>query len=155
LILVSFIIPLMNRFAGNISGYNLFVSRNKNNFDADGILVQADINFGTGRLGDTPITSAVVDVSGQAINVDWGTALDNPYKLATDVAYILCIDSTTDEILFQMNSAGDVDRSGGSWGGSLSEVPVLGRAYWVYLVFLRADGTQVGNTAYISTNAVA
>lgn len=146
LILASMIIPLMNRFAGDISGYNLFVSRNKNNFDENGLSIPADLNFGTGKLGDTVISTATALADTETLTVTWPTALDNSFKLATDKAYILLQNETTKEIVYQGDSG--ATRNTGTVEVNLVGGNSEGDTFNCYLVFLRADGTQVGNTAY-------
>jgi hypothetical protein len=155
LILATMIIPLMNRFAKQMSGYNLFIQKNKEYFNEDGIQTPESINFGTGKLGATDIDTAVVSVGTGNATITWNGALNNQYKQNSDKAYAMVVDSVTKEILFQGNDEGLVEREDESWDIGLSETPILGRVYWIYLTFLREDGTVVGNTAYISDAATA
>jgi hypothetical protein len=148
IILASLIIPLMNRFAKGMSGYNMFVSLNKVNFDDEGIATQANINFGTGKLGDTPITAVSGDASDDTITIQYSSALNNQFKQDTDKPYVMIVDSTNDEVMFAGEPGDSSTRTNGQ---SLVEGAfdvIAGRTYWVYLIFLRADGTVVGNTAY-------
>ena len=152
LILTSLIIPLMNRFAGNISGYNKYVSLNKNYFDETGLITQANMNFGTGKLGETPIAVLNRNISGGSFDVSWDGVLDNSYKLSTDWAYALFINRTTGEILFQGNTTND--RSVEEAGVDIATA-TIGDVIDCWVTFLRADGTQVGNTAYVSATLIA
>lgn len=149
----SMIIPLMNRFAGNVSGNNKFVSLNKNYFDADGLDDSELLNFGTGKLGDTPITVFERNAGFQSFNFQWSNVLDNPYKANIDKAYVMVVDGVTKKPVAY-----------GDYGNSRYEAvtnpvslePIVeGRTYYGYLVFLRQDGTQVGSTAYATVVASA
>jgi hypothetical protein len=154
-ILASLVVPLMNRFAVQMSGYNMFVQRNVEFFDENGIAVPESINFGTGKLGDTPIQTCQIDISNDGAIITWTSGLDNQFKQNTDIPYGLCVDSETKEVIAQGTDDNLPDRQSGGMQLSLINAPVLGRTYWFYLVFLRADGTIVGNTAYLEGVAVA
>jgi hypothetical protein len=148
LILASLIIPLLNRFAVRMSGYNMFVRLNTAFFDASGIITPASISLGSGKLGDTPITSGNADVSDAQFTLNYSNALDNAYKQSNDLAYALVVDSVTQKIQFAGINNNDQARNAGIFEGAMADTVVVGRTYWAYLVFLRADGTIAGNTAY-------
>lgn len=152
-ILAAMIIPLMNRFAVRMSGYNMFVAINTENVNAVGDIGYSSINFGTGKLGSTPIASAVADASADTVAITWNPSLDNAYKQSSDEAYVMVVNTTTLETIYQ--SVLDVFRDEASKTiAGITDMNV-GNVLAVYLIFKRADGTQVGNTAYISTNVVA
>jgi len=155
LILASMLIPLMNRFSVQMSGFNMFVKLNTLFFDYTGIFAPEDITFGSGKLGDTPVTSEIIDVSDDTAIISWNTALDNSFKLDTDIPYVLLVDSVTQEIIQQGIAPDAATRISGSTTVPMQGLTVLGRTYWTYLIFLRADGTIVGNTAYRDTVAQA
>jgi len=145
-ILVTMIIPLMNRFAIQMSGFNMFMQRNTDNFDVDGISVPATLNFGTGKLGDTPIVSLVAEADIEAFSGTFLNDLDNSFKLTTDKAYLMIYNATQDFVSFS-GDTGEA-RAGGVFSGFTRGENAEGDTYFAYLVFLRADGTVVGNTAY-------
>lgn len=142
----TMIIPLMNRFAGDITGNNMFMSRNKVNFDETGLVIPEDLNFGTGKLGITPLTSIVRDVPNNEWDATWSNVLDNPFKLATDKVYLLITKKITGEVYFM----GDTGATRVAGTVTVESLITLDGSEEVdcYLVFLRADGTQVGDTAY-------
>lgn len=152
-ILSALIVPLMNRFAGNVSGYNYFTSRNFVNFTQSGLDQPANLNFGTGKLGDTQITSASADASTDIVEFTWGTTNNNAYKQATDEAYFLIINLDTSAIIDQ-GDTGSIRSDGIIAVGGVTGMSI-GQTIACYLIFLRADGTEVGNTAYLSTTVVA
>jgi hypothetical protein len=147
LILASLIVPLMNRFAGNISGYNLFTRLNKNYFDETGLITPLSLNFGTGKLGNINSMTAVASDGTPECVINWDSALDNSYKQNTDKAYAMIVNLDTQEIVFQ----GDTGATRVAASTTLDTTEILNptQDYYAYLVFLRADGTLVGNTKVV------
>jgi hypothetical protein len=142
----SMIIPLMNRFAGNITGNNAFMSRNKANFDVDGLAIPGDLNFGTGRLGATTVNGANATSGSPQIDISWSATLDNQFKLSTDKLYVMVVSSLTGEVLYQGLTA--YTRVSATGNVQCERSLTSGEDVYLYGVFLRADGTQVGDTSY-------
>lgn len=152
-VLATMIVALMNRFAKKMTGYNMFVSLNIAQFTDILTVSWANISFGSGLLGDTPITSATLDQSAASVNVDWDAVSYGSYQQDTDKAYLCIVDTTTAEVIFS-GDTGAIRDDGNYNATSLSGI-VAGRNYAMYLVFLRDNGTIVGNTAYLNVLAVA
>jgi len=145
-ILASMIIPLMNRFAVQMSGYNMFVRLNVGNFDENGIVTPDEITFGTGKLGDTQVSGSNWTSGSPQIDLSWTTTLDNSFKQATDNLYVMVVSQLDGEVIFQ-GLAGAV-RSAGSKSIQCDRNAQSGEIVSIYGVFLRNDGTILGNTSY-------
>lgn len=143
-LLTSIVKPLNDRFAVRMSGYNLFIQRNKNAFQNDGTFVPANLTLSHGRLSSPIISDAVWD-NGE-ITIDWDTELKGSMDLASDKAYVSVIDSVTGEVLG--TSSGVASRSEGEVSFVITNTS---NARIVYLSFLRADGTEVSPSAYETT----
>jgi hypothetical protein len=151
-ILASMIIPLMNRFAKRMSGYNLFVSYNKQYFGETDLEHPESVNFGSGKLGSTVVNyTNAVDGSPQ-IDISWDAALDNRFKLATDKLYILVVGRVSGEVLFQGETA-YVRNSAGAKNIQCVRALEVAEVLDTYAVFLRANGTEKGETAYAEVTA--
>lgn len=152
-ILASMIIPLMNRFAVQMSGFNMFVRINTANVNAVGDISYAEINFGTGRLGATPIATVTSDASGDTVAITWNPALDNSFKQSADIPYLMVVNTTTLKTIVARELP--IARDEASYTQTAVTEMSTGDVLAVYLIFKRSDGTQVGNTAYISSTVVA
>lgn len=153
LLLASLIIPLMNRFAVRQSGYNKFVGINTEFFDDLGVLDYPQMNFGTGKLGDTPITNVVADKSLNTIVITYPNSFQNQFQSLTDLAYYLIYNETQD--IFIIRGAGGNVRSDGTKTFPIGANGQIGDVLHIYQVFLREDGTLVGNTAYFGATIIA
>lgn len=135
-ILTSIVKPLNDRFALRMSGFNAFVQRNKAAFaDPMGIDFES-IVLSRGRLS-VPIITTDTSVSGTTATVHWNTALGGAMDMATDLAYILLLN--VDGIAIGISS-GAVARSVGQASVTF---PAGEFVKYIYLAFLRADGTEV------------
>lgn len=143
-ILASLIIPLMNRFAKKMSGYNMFTSLNKQYFGEEEIIAPASINFGKGKLGSVSSFTAIASDGIPECVINWDASLDNQYKLDTDKAYAMIVNITDNTVVYQ----GDTGAVRSDDNETLTTTEILNPAkvYWAYLVFQRADGTIIGNT---------
>lgn len=145
-ILAAMIIPLMNRFAGNVSGYNRFVSLNIDLFSELGLITPADLTFGTGRLGATAINISAFQAGDEEVLFNWSTALENSFQASTDKLYCLIRNRQDGTTLFQGDTS--IARSAGSAVVTIVGDVGVGDNVDVYAVFLRSDGTEVGNTNF-------
>ena len=148
-ILATIIQPLWNRFASQASGYNDFVSANLSLF-ADALpSVIADLEISKGKMAKTTIDAAVATGADDDVEVTWTDDSGSGFKLATDIAYVVVIDTSTSQVYGFETVATRADAS------VTVDMPIEGgEDYEVYLAFKRADGTVVSNTDHISTNAV-
>lgn len=151
-ILASLIIPLMNRFAVKMSGYNMFVGINQEFFTGELLTEPQNLNFGRGKLGGTPIQVLEVDGDSSTVTISWDNVLDNQFKLATDEAYYLISNAETNEVMYQGTK--NIARSVGTDVIATTNPLVTGVEYNVYLIFRRNDGTMIGNTAFEAQVAI-
>lgn len=141
-LLTSIVKPLNDRFAVRMSGYNLFIQRNKNAFQNDGTFVPANLTLSHGRLS-APVISNLIS-SAIDVELDISPALAGTMDLASDKVYAVAINTATGEILG--TSSGVSDRSTGG-----VTIPINGQynELAVYVSFLRADGTEVSPSSYV------
>lgn len=133
--------PLNDRFAQRMSGFNQFMTWNSNVFSGNGTVFDgASLILSRGRLGATPITS--VNMSGAGADIEWSTDVQGSFQKGNDRAYIVVLDSDANVVYV---SSANITREEGSAVCDLGGSPA--GTYYVYLSFLREDGTQVGDTA--------
>lgn len=86
-ILTTFVQPVENPIAGNISGYNLFVKQNKTAFDALGVIHHNNFKCGGGKIVNVESVSGSASAASQEITLTWdnGASL-SPLRL-TDTIY--------------------------------------------------------------------
>lgn len=140
-LLTSIVKPLNDRFAVRMSGYNLFIQRNKNAFQDDGTFVPANLTLSHGRLS-APVIEDVTLTAGN-IHADYVGALAGAMDLASDNVFAAVIDSVTGEILG--TSSGEAQRANGRVSIPIKDTnndPI------VYMSFLREDGTEVSPSSY-------
>lgn len=145
-ILTSIIKPLNDRFAQQMSGYNLFTSRNKAAFTAEGVFVPVGLAISSGKLGDPTINDVAAALNG-SLQVTFPVAPAGAYEQGTDKAYCVAIDDDGQVVGV---SSGSVARSAGSLVMESMRGLVEGEGIHFYLAFLRVDGTIVSNSAYMS-----
>lgn len=142
-ILTTIVKPLNDRFASQMSGYNLFTMRNKNVFVGDIFTYPENLVIASGKLGDTAISDIATSGS-TGLTVTWSTSLASSFQAATDKAYLLALNAQG-EVMGVIS--GSVTRSAGT---AVIATGTISVDMNVYLAFLRADGTIVGNTAFAS-----
>lgn len=143
MILAGLIKPLMDRFAGQMSGYNYFTKLNKDVWENPLSPTWADLVISKGKmiapnLADTQITAA-------GVQLDWEQTGQDRYGLPTDKVFALVVNTTTNEVLFQ----GDTGKTRVDIDAAIAfEQPgVTGHTIYVYASFLRADNSEVSNSA--------
>jgi len=142
-ILSAFIIPLLNRAAGSISGYNLFVKLNKSFYNTASsqwtglVIAQGKLTSGAG-YATTP--------SASGISVTWSTSVLGAFDLPTDLFYMLVINATTGAVIGQR--AGLVARSAGTDSVTFGTALPTGAKIVYACAFLRADGTMSGGNVW-------
>lgn len=142
--LTTIVKPLNDRFAQQMSGYNMFCSRNQAVFNANGEFVPTGLTLSSGKLGDAVISSA--DGSSLAeVSISWPTTLNGAFESATDKVYVAIIDGNG---AVAYTSSGVLARSVGTLSVSLpTDGSIVGTPY-AYLSFMRVDGTMVANSAF-------
>lgn len=144
LILASFIKPLMDRFAGQMSGYNFFTKLNKEVWADPASPTWADLLISKGKMVEVYLTTKTFS-AGQ-IRTQWSSAAPDRYSLPTDKAYLLVVNETTGDIIGQ--SAGEKTRTEAGVNITPTVTPTSGDTLAVYVSFLRADGSEVSNSSY-------
>lgn len=142
-LLTSIVKPLNDRFAVRMSGYNLFIQRNKNAFQNDGTFMPANLTLSHGRLS-APVIESYSAVAGTG-EIEWSSALAGSMDLSSDKAYAVAIDGDTGEVLGI--SSGMATRADGEVSFDI-KAGVYSCVF--YLAFLRADGTEVSPSSYVS-----
>ena len=97
-ILSNLIKPLNDRFAVKMSGYNLFVQRNIELFEGVTAVPASGLVLASGKIAKTPVTAIDTATLANVAKVDFDKALTDDYQQATDLAYLLAVDSTQNRI---------------------------------------------------------
>lgn len=148
-ILTTFVQPVENPIAGNISGYNKFVQDNKTAFDATGTIGLSRFHCGGGRLVGINLTTKTADVATQKVTLGWTNDESlSPLRL-TDKVYAAVF---TNKGVFLGVSSGEVTRAdeqiellASDFGGSfIAATPVF-----ALVACVSADGREVS----VFTNA--
>lgn len=142
-LLTSIVKPLNDRFAVRMSGYNLFIQRNSKAFKNDGSFDFSEFTLSHGRLS-SPV---IIDITPGAtdVEIDYSATLAGAMDLASDRAYAVAVEKSSGEILG--TSSGIAVRGDGQL---IIPIKTYVGDVVVYLSFLRADGTEVSPSAYIS-----
>lgn len=141
-LLTSIVKPLNDRFAVRMSGYNLFIQRNKNAFQNDGTFVPAELTLSHGRIL-APVMSNVTVIAGTCEG-DFLDPTTGAMDLPTDRVYVVAVDKVTGEILGV--DSGTVQRSVSQFS---FDVKTSANGYAIYMSFLRADGTEVSPSSFV------
>lgn len=144
LILAPIIKPLMDRFAGQMSGYNYFTKLNKGVFANPENVAWDDLIIAKGKL--LPPSMNDMTVTGSSIAMEFNVPESDRYGLPTDKIFVLIVASKDNSVVF----AGDTGATRQSRKATVQaqgEMPTTG-SYEIYMVFLRADGSEVSNTGF-------
>lgn len=143
MILVSFVKPLWDAFAQQMSGYNAFIQANIASTNASGDLNPSKFVLSRGRLGLTEIVGAMSEGETK-FTATWSTTPAGAFQSETDKLYLLLL-TTKGEIVGQ--SAGVVSREAGTIAFSGINLAELDGSLFAVATFARADGSLVGDTA--------
>jgi len=144
-VLVSVLKPLLDRIAVKMSGYNFFVSLNKDLFDDGGLITPADLVISQGTVTAIDDFAGVTDAGNDNIDFTWTDNTGVGDALATDELYGCIYNTTKDEAIpippgtDRSVEALEVDTPV-SWDDA--DVKQL------YGAFRRADGSRASNTSY-------
>jgi len=141
--LTTIVKPLNDRFAAKMSGYNAFCQRCKEAFTGAGVFVPENLVLSSGKLGDTAITEANLNPAGM-LEISYSPLPVGSYQMATDKAYILAVKPDGEVV---GSSSAEEDRAEGGCNLQLSGEWSGGGTVHVYLSFIRADGSIVGNSS--------
>lgn len=145
LILASTIKPLMDRFAGQMSGYNLFTKLNKDVFANPASPVWANLVISKGKM-IAPVVTVSSAIQAYA-ELSIATTPEDRYGLPTDEIYCLAVNKSSGDIVFQGNA--NATRSEGEFEIDWSHAVTVGSKIEVFVAFLRADGSEVSNTGFV------
>jgi len=145
-ILTTIIKPLNDRFAVRMSGYNLFVSRNIEHIDANGVVDFPSLVTAEGTLTGFD-TLAATNANGSAdVDFTWVDNSGTGTALATDEVYLWCFNSTNDAA---GTLSGGVARSAAAATVTLSDVSTTNDDVNCYCAYRKANGFAVSNSEYL------
>ena len=141
----SIIIPLWNRFASRMSGYNAFIQANSEAFNSSMAFVPASFFISRGRMASTAIISADIQTVNTTCKVSYSSSITDSFQTADDVPFVVITSSTG---VLKAFKAGGNDRS--AEGEMVTSIP--GTSFAVgdicFLAFRRPDGSVVSNTSF-------
>lgn len=143
-ILSSVIKPLWDRFSGQMSGYNKFIRTNIDLFENSMPDPYQSLIMSTGRMQSTPIDTIGPDAGTNVVSPSWVDDSGEGFKLATDEAFVVVLNTTKEEIGV---SSAEVTRADLTTNVALDSDLEAGDVIQVWLCFRRADGTVVSNSA--------
>lgn len=149
--LANIIKPLNDRFASNMSGFNLFVQRNIDLFTGAYPNPPENLILGSGSVTAPLNLDVDTDVSDQQSDLSWDDNSGVGDALGTDVLFALIYNNDLGTFSFSANRT----RAQGSANPDMPPGTVAGNSIRVWACFRRADGTKVSDTAYVAKNAVA
>jgi hypothetical protein len=143
--LTTIVKPLNDRFAAKMSGYNAFCQRCKEAFTGEGVFVPANLILSSGKLGATPIESATMS-SLRNLSVTFNSTPEGSYQMATDKAYLLVVN---EDGAVLGSSSGAKTRNDSRIDMVLDAEIAPSNDVYVYLSFIRTDGSIVGNSTML------
>jgi hypothetical protein len=148
-ILAEVIKPLWDRFAQRQSGYNAFVSRNIENFDASGLVTPANLVISSGKMSATQIVGLALDGGANEIAFTWANDAGQGFKQATDTLFVVARNRNTGVV-----AGYDTGIQRSSLSASIILNMSNGNVIDVWAAFRRVDGTIVSDTSYATGTAV-
>lgn len=148
-ILSSTIKPLWDRYAQQMSGYNMFVRRNIDVFNASVIITPSALRISEGIWGVCVPEVGIVNIPNQTIQIGWSGSTSLPNQSSTDIVFIVVARVFDDQVVAVSSSADRADLS--------VTIPVLfpiilGGDYYVWMATQDVTGRNVSNTSYIRFN---
>ena len=141
----SIIIPLWNRFASRMSGYNAFIQANSEAFNSSMAFVPASFFISRGRMASTAIITADIQTVNTQCQVTYSPSITDSFQTADDVPFVVITSNTG---VLKGFKAGDNARSDAN--EVVTAVP--GSSFSVgdicFLAFRRQDGSVVSNTSF-------
>lgn len=143
-------IPLLKRWAKNMSAINKFVSLNTGAFTSAGALIPANLVISQGKMMKASYTIPSSSINECEIDA---VPVSDPFALPTDNVYVMATDGTFDEkgnpvILFQKKL--EITRSvfeSASPYNLVFDTPASADIH-IYVSYLRADGSMVSDSSY-------
>ena len=143
--LAGFIKPVWDRGAVRMSGYNAFISANRENLKKTADDLYDTLVAGKGKMSATPFTVSNTP-NERAQSISWEDS-SSRYALPTDKAYVLIVG--VDGIPIAWGDTGVTRQAGTALLSSLTFNPEANgdTTACIYLVFVRADGTIVSDSS--------
>jgi hypothetical protein len=153
LILSSWVKPLWDRFAGDISGYNAFCKENIVHVSSAGVVDYSSVVFSKGKMVVPTIDTIVADVSLATVAGNITLPTDITWGQIGESLFVLAVNITEEIVLGVATYTGDpTDTIAYSIASADFNV---GDDIGLYCAIKRADGTQVSNSAGTAIIAVA
>jgi hypothetical protein len=147
IMLAAIVKPLWDRFAQRMSGFNAFVKRNTNAYDAQGNFVPANFVQSNGNMLATKQDGSTVGATN--IEIDFVTDITDRFQMPTDIPFASVLNANTGEVLAMGSEAGTTRADGSITIPWLQEKPAADTPILISLSFLRADGTIVSDSSSV------
>lgn len=145
ILLTAIIKPLMDRFAGQMSGFNYFVQQNIAEWVSAGVFTWANLRISIGSLLGVDDFAISGSNASDEVSADWTSNAGTGNALAGDLAYVAVYNAT--QGVWGMDS-GNNTRTSGSTTVTMPANVVTGNVLHGYLGFKSADGTRVSTSNY-------
>lgn len=144
--LTTIVKPLNDRFAQKMSGFNDFCQRNATAFDSTGAFVPANLELSKGKLTPPSYltqTGSMDDI----VQVSFSNDITGSFDSGSDKVFAVVLAS--DGSVLGVSSGVALRSSGAVQVEAPNRVGADDPGF-IYLSFLRADGTQVSNSSYLA-----
>lgn len=143
-ILSSWIKPLWDRSAVQMSGYNAFVRANIAEF-SDGVINDySSLVMSQGTMSPTPALDWNLAAGATACTIEWDPLLASGLQLPSDIAFAIVINETSGDVSVASGAA----RSTGELPIDFANALVKDDVCHCYLTFKRANGTVISSNSY-------
>lgn len=150
-ILTEIIKPLNDRFAQQMSGFNLFIQRNIDLFSTTVLQPGALPQLSRGNVTVAALTGVVSDVSLGTTVISFNDNTGEGNALADDEVYAVAWNN----LRASVSCATGVTRADGSIELDIPVGTQVGDDVSIAVSMRRADGTQVSDSNWLQSNAVA
>lgn len=141
----SIIIPLWNRFASRMSGYNAFIQANSGAFNSSLSFVPASFFIARGRMAATAITNADIQTVNTQCLVTFSAAIADSFQTDDDHPFVVITSSSG---VLKAFEAGSLTRAEGVITVSAMHGSSFAVGDLCFLAFRRPDGSVVSNTSF-------
>lgn len=148
-VLSAVIKPLMDRFAGAMSGFNYFVQQNIGEWVTAGVFTWENLRFSIGTLTSAEITSLSLANGNPTVGVNWSDNSGTGTAAASDQAYAVVYNATQNVWRYQDDT---VDRQAENIVVTFAANLVTADVVHAWLMFKNEAGDKVSNTTYATDN---
>lgn len=151
MILSTWIKPLWDRFAVQMSGYNAFTSANIQ-FYPNGVLTDfADLIMSKGKMLAVPIASITYSLGSHSISITWDPGFADPLALDTDISYLSAYNENQNTFV----GGTDAPRADGASGIVFPAGSQVDDTIHFWFAFKALNGTRVSGSTYATGTIVA